>query len=122
MSRFVLRNISTPNRNSLNFSKCYAMLAIKYRWGVRKRNFSKYKSSFMSKPFLLKVFFKIKLSFSLGGTALSGASTRGKYLVLALLAPRFLVEDRRSGIKKSAMFQPSEASSTTTRHYGLCLG
>ena len=89
--------------------------------GFERKKFSKYKSSFMSVIFLLKVYFKIKLSFLLGGVVLSGASTRGMYLGLALHVPRFLVGTSAQESKKSAMFQPSEASSATAIHYGLCL-
>src|SRR3954467_11401918 len=87
MSRYILR-IFPPNRLPL-FLLSIAFYAIytKYRWGVRKtKNFSKYKGS-LEQTFLLKIHFKIKLSFLLGGMVAGSASG-------------ILVEDSRPGIKE----------------------
>src|SRR4051812_39267800 len=65
---------------------CYAIYT-KYRWGVRKtKNFSKYKD-YLEKTFLLKIHFKIKLSFLLGGMVFGSTS-------------EILVEDGHPGIKE----------------------
>ena len=62
----------------------------------------------MSVTFLQKAFFKIKLSFLLGGMVVGTTCVK-------------MVEDCRPGSKKSATFQMSEASSATTIHMGSVL-